>query len=90
MLDGKENLAPRTCQDAAYGACRGNIGLEPHRVFPEEVVPEDLLQGGVHLGDVDYNTCRQELHEATMNNRIQNQRLPREVLFDSVQRQGLV
>ena len=33
LLDDKEKIAPRTCQDAAYGACRGNIGLEPHRVF---------------------------------------------------------
>ena len=90
LLDDKEKIAPRTSQDAAYGAYRGNIGLEPHRVFTDEVVPEDLLQGGVHLGDVDYNTCRQELHEATMNNRTQDQKLPREVLLDSVQWQGLV
>ena len=33
LLDDKEKIAPRTCQDAAYGACRGNIGLEPHHVF---------------------------------------------------------
>ena len=90
LLDDKENIAPQTSQDAAYGAIRGTIGLEPHRVFTEEVVPEDLLQGGDHFEDVDYNTRKRDRHEAIMNVCTQNQRLPREVLFDSVQRQGLV
>ena len=83
LLDDKEDIAPRTSQDAAYGACRGNIELERHRVFTEEVVPAALLRGSDHLDNVDRNTRRQDI-------RARNLRLPREVLFDSVQRQGLV
>ena len=90
LLDEKETIAPQTSQDAAYGACRGNIGLESHGVFTEELVPEDLLQGSEHLDNVDYSTVRREQYQTTINNRRLNQRLPREVLFDSVQRQGLV
>ena len=61
LLDDKEKIAPRTYQDAAYGACRGNIGLEPYRVFTEKVLPEDLLQGSDYFDDVDYQSVRQEL-----------------------------
>ena len=61
LLDDKEDIAPRTSEDTAYGACRGNIELERHREFPEEVVPASLLRGSDHLDNVDPNTRRREI-----------------------------
>ena len=58
--------------------------------FIEEVVPEDLLQGSDHFDNVDYHSVRRERQEVIMNLCTLNQRLPHEVLYDSVQRQGLV
>ena len=86
LIDKKETIPPTTSQDAAYGSCRGNIGLQRHPVFTDELVPEELLGGNEHYDDVNYTTTvRNEVRAATLT-----ERLPRDVLFDSVQQQGLV
>ena len=85
LLAKKEKIAPTTSEDAAYGACRGSIELSHSVDFPNEIVPTALLEND-HFDDIDMNTRRRETYTATAN----NQRLPRDVLFNSVCDQGLV
>ena len=80
-----ERVGSSLHQDKAYGMCRGSVPMEKTHAadFDDTLIPEQLLHGGEHMDDIDTNEWRR----AT---RINQQQLPRDLLFNSVCDQGLV